>query len=102
MLGRQLRIDPAFEIAACPCRLNIETWRTMNSAAVVLVHLPRCPWCRKAAKIWRERTGGGWIAGCANVAHAAGPAGCAIQPYTLPMTTRAAAVREWKKGFTGQ
>jgi hypothetical protein len=62
--------------------------------------LPRCPWCRKPAKIWRERSGGGWQVGCHNIEYAAGPVrGCVIQPHTLPMTTRAAAIREWKRGF---
>jgi hypothetical protein len=64
--------------------------------------LPRCPWCRRPAQVWRERPGGGIrtgrIAGCSNPARGAGPpTDCVIYPHTLPMTTRAAAIREWKK-----
>lgn len=59
--------------------------------------LPRCPWCRTVAEIRQEHAG--WVAGCTNAQHGAGPAGCVIQPQTLPMTTRAGAIREWKRGF---
>jgi len=61
--------------------------------------LGRCPWCRSFAVVWQEHDG--WLAGCRNVEHATGPAGCIIQPHTLPMTTRTAAMREWRRGLRG-
>jgi hypothetical protein len=61
--------------------------------------LPPCPWCRKPARVWRH-SGGGWFAGCDNPEYAASPVpGCVVNPHTLAMTTRAAAIREWKRGF---
>jgi len=75
----------------CP---PVETRSAMNPADAA-VYLPRCPWCGKPAKVWRDRTSaGGWRAGCDNANYATGPPGCPIMPQTLPMTTRAAAIRD--------
>lgn len=81
----------------------------MPSFSAYKTIFPRCPWCLHPAKVWledrafklREGQAEGWIAGCTNAVHAWGPPSeCLVRPQTLPMTTRVAAVREWRKILT--
>lgn len=60
--------------------------------------LYRCPFCGGPASIWKDRTHGGWFAGCAH-AHHADPDCCHIGPKSsLPgFISREAARRAWNK-----